>query len=517
MTLDKKSFYRNDLFIVYAASIFVLLLHLYSNAFACYGIFRDELYYIACANRLDIGYVDHPPFSIYVLAVWKLIFGDSVFAIRLVPAIASGITVFFTGLTIKKMGGGKLALLAGIIPVTLAPILLGMFTIFSMNSLSIMFWIISIYIALLIIQQPKPKYWILLGIMIGIGSLNKIDFTWFGLGFFISLIFTEQRKHLKTVWPYIMTAIAILIFLPFVIWNFQHDFAHLEFIRNATSNKYSGLTRIDFILNNILILNPFSIFIWLPGIYYYFFYKEGRLYRPLGIIFLTVFAILFINAHSKAEYLSVAFPCIFAAGGILLEKLSVKKYMRGFIYTVIGLIIISGLALAPITLTLLPVKTYISYSGFLGIKPSTPEGKKLSELPQFYADMFGWEEMAKSVANVYKMIPPEEREKTIFLATNYGEAGAIEYYKSKYDLPPAACFHNNCWIWAGDELKKDYQTFIVFGGRLENHLKSCEFAEQVYTHTAEYAIPYETNRPIFICKKLKRSPLEIRNAEKHYE
>ena len=143
--------------IILAISVITILLHLFSNAFANYGIFRDEFYYLACSNRLDLGYVDQPPFSIYILAIIKFIFGNSIFAIRFLPAILHGAIVYLAGLMSLKMGGGKTAITISCIAVALAPEILGNHTIYSMNSFDFLFWSLTAFILILIIQNENKN------------------------------------------------------------------------------------------------------------------------------------------------------------------------------------------------------------------------------------------------------------------------------------------------------------------------------------------------------------------------
>ena len=500
--------------------IFVLVklfIHLCTNAFASYGIFRDEFYYLACSHRLDLGYVDQPPFSIYMLSFSRILFGDSLFALRLLPAVVGSLTVFVTGLIVRKLSGGLVAMVIGCTSMIAAPIFLGMNTYYSMNCFDILLWTLAAYILILLVKEGNPKYWILLGWIIGLGLLNKIGMIWFAAGLFLAIILTDLRKHLKTMWPYLTALIAFLIFLPYIIWNLLHNFAHLEFIRNATTLKYASVTPWDFISGQLLILNPVTLPVWLIGLYYYFFNKEGKTFRILGIIYMTAFLILVINGHSKPEYLSPAYPMLFAAGAVLIEKLSQRRY-RAWLKVVTPVsIIIGGLIIAPIVLPFLPVKTYIQYTERIGITPESNEAKELSELPQFYADMFGWENMAKTVSEVYGSLPDEEKSKTVIYTQNYGEAGAIEYYSRKYELPPVVSSHNNYWIWGWEHTNEDYQTVIILGGSEEDHLSSCEQVEQAAIIRCTYCMPYENNLPVFVCRKLKRSLEDIWNSEKHFE
>jgi hypothetical protein len=493
-----------------------LLIHLGTNAFGGYGIFRDEFYYLACSHRLDLGYVDQPPLSIYILALSLVLFGDSLFALRLLPAIFGSLTVLLTGLIVRKLGGRSFAIIIACLTVIVAPIILAMNNFYSMNCFDIFLWTLAAFILIFIVTGNKPKHWIGLGLVIGLGLLNKIDMSWFAIGLFLGVVLTRQRKYLLTVWPYVTAVIAFIFFLPFIIWNITHDFAHLEFMRTASQLKYSSLTPLDFILGQLLISNPVTIPIWLAGIVY-FFSKEGKSFRIPGIIFLTTFLILVINGHSKPEYLSPAYPILFAAGALQFEKISQSKYLQWLKYALPIVLVSGGIITAPLVLPFLPVETYIRYTRAIGMTPESPEAKELAELPQHYADMFGWENMAKTVSEVYSSLSQEEKSKTVIYARNYGQAGAIEYYSRKYELPPVVSPHNNYWIWGWDHVDKNYQTIIVIGGDMDDHLYSCEHVEQVAIIRCRYCMPYENNQPVFICGDLKRTLREIWTTDKHYQ
>jgi hypothetical protein len=512
----KYNIWKNEIYIILLFSLIKLFIHLYTNAFASYGIFRDEFYYLACASRLDMGYVDQPPLSIFILGISKFIFGDSLFAIRLLPAIAGALTVFITGLMVKKMGGGKLAITIASLAVIFVPIYLGMNTIFSMNPFDVLLWAIAFYLVILIFKEDNPKLWIWLGIILGLGLMNKIGFLWLGCGLFVGLLITDTNK-LRTKQPWISAGIAFIIFLPFIIWNAAHDWAHIEFIRNAQMYKYSGITRAEFVKWIFILMNPASAIIWILGLCYLFFQKDGRQFNILGLIFFVTFLILFISGKSKSEYLSTAFTPLFAAGGIILEQIDHRKLWKWLKYAVIIPLVLSGITTAPLALPILPVETYTNYAAAIGFGPTTAENKELAELPQFYADMFGWEEMAKNVSKVYEQIPDEEKDKTLVYANNYGEAGAVEYYREKYPLPPVISAHNNFWIWGCDYLNEEIKNVIIIGGNVEDHLVSFEEAETVFVHKVKYAMPYENNLPIFICRNLIKDVQQIWESSRHFE
>ena len=504
--------YRNLPALILALSILNLIIYLITTGFFAYGIFRDELYYLACAIRLDLGYVDHPPLSIYILAVWKWLFGDTLLAIRLVPAIVSSMTLFMLGIFTRRLGGGRAAIIISMLAYMLTPIFLGMNTIFSMNTFDFLFWITSAYLLLRIVQEENNKLWVWLGVVIGLGLLNKTSMLWLASGVFLATIFTPLRKDLKTKYPYIAAIIALAIFSPFIIWNITHDFAHLEFMRNAASRKYGGLTPMSFIMDQLLILNPLAIFIWLPGIYFFFFNEEGKKFKAVVFIWIATFLILLINGHSKGEYIAAAYQILFAGGAIMIEKWSSERkfWLK---YSIAIPVILAGIFLSPFARPTLPLEQFLKFQNALGLEPPSNEGQNLNRgIPQFYADMHGWEDLAKNVSKVYQSLPDEERKTTLLYCSNYGKAGAIEYYSRKYSLPKVICPHNSYWYWWPDP--KNYTTLIIIGGEIEDHLYSLKEVEALGFHKTKNAMPYENNLTIFIGRGLKRSIEEIRASDK---
>jgi len=505
---------RNDLPLILGFALGALAFHFLVNALGGYGIFRDEYYYIACSKRLAAGYVDQPPLAMFLMAAGRAVFGVSQFGIRVLPALAHALTVFLAGLIARKLGGRRTAVTLTCLAVALAPIIIGHTNIFQMNAFAHLLWALAVYIVVLIVEKSRPALWLLLGIVMGLGLLNKLDFLWFGAGLAAGLLLTDLRKHLRTPWPYAAAGIALLVFSPFIIWNISHDFAHIEFIRNATAGKYSGLTRLDFLAGQVKEINPFNMLLWVPGLFFLFLNREGRRFRVLGIIYVAALAILLANPHSKSEYLGPAYMMLFAAGGVAVERWA-GRGKRGWAAPAIAtLSVLSSLLILPFAVPVLPVETFIKYSAAAGMKPSTSERKKLSELPQFYADMFGWEELAKDVSAVYLSLPEAERATAVVFVMNYGEGAALDYYAAKYPLPRVISTHNSFWFWGYP--KEGLRTVIVLRGKEEDHRKSCDEVTLAAVHTCRYCMPYENNIPIFVCRGLRVSPADIWKSQKSF-
>ena len=383
-----------------------LMTHLVTNAAGAYGFFRDEFYYIACSEHLAWGYVDQPPLSILMLAISRFLLGDSLVAIRFLPALAGAFVVFITGLMVKELGGSRFAQALACLAVIVSPLYLGLINFYSMNSFDLLFWALSAYLIILIIKREDPKLWLFLGLVLGLGLMNKISVLWLGFGLVVGLVLTPHRKLFLTKGPWLAVLIAALLFLPHIIWQMANDWPTLEFIQRATGEKMAGKTPWQFFTDQIMGMNPVLFPIWLAGLGYYFLSKPGRRFAPLGLIYLAVLVLLMINSKSRSGYLAPAYPMLLAAGAVILESTIRHRRWKWLKPVLIGTTLCGGLIVAPMGLPVLQVESYIAYAKMMGNEPSTEEKKEVGKLPQHYADMHGWEEMVALVAEAFENLTP---------------------------------------------------------------------------------------------------------------
>jgi hypothetical protein len=503
---------RGDLVLLVLLAASKFLIHITINIFGAYGFFRDEFYYIACSDHLAFGYVDHPPLSILLLKVSRFILGDSLAAIRFLPALAGALTVLLTGLIVKELGGGRFARLFAALCVLLAPLHLGINSYYSMNSFDILVWTAAAYLLVIWINRRDPRMWLWLGILMGLGLQNKISVLWLGFGLAAGLLLSENRRTFLTRWPWLAAGISLLIFLPHIIWQSLNGWPTFQFIAGATG-KMLEISFLDYLGGQIMEMHPLLFPVWLAGLAWYLVSRQGKQYRLMGIIYISAFALLVISGNARSSYLAPAYPMLFASGAVVLERISDVRFMRYARAIIIVAIVTGGIAIAPIALPVLPAEKYINYSTTLGIIPKTEERHEVGLLPQFFADMHGWEEIVAQVSEVYEAVQPEDPEKWAVFTDNYGIAGAIDFLGRKYDLPPAVSGHNNYWLWGpGDPPPEN---LIILRGRVEDY-DVCREAWQADTIKCGYCMPYENNRPVIVCKDLQIDPVEVWPEIKHF-
>ncbi|MEX1276973.1 MAG: glycosyltransferase family 39 protein [Bacteroidota bacterium] len=489
-----------------------LLIHLVVNAMGGYGYFRDEFYYLACSDHLDWGYVDHPPLSIFLLWVNRFVFGDSLVALRLLPAIAGAALVVFAGLIARAFGGGTRAQLVAGIATIIAPVYLSIHGFYSMNGFEPLFWMVAVYLLIRIIKEENGQLWLWFGVVAGLGLQNKISMSFFGAALVGGLLLTRERKNLRGKYLWMGGGIAGLLFLPHILWQFVNDWPTLEFMNNARLYKNVSFSAADFLSAQILYEHPVTAPLWIGGVLLLLLHKELNRYRAFAIAFLLLFA-LFVLQGGKPYYLSPIYPLFFAAGAVGLERL-VDRFRQGWViwaYSV--LIVIGGAVTAPLVLPVLPVETFLRYNTSLGIGEVQAERHQKTVLPQHYADMHGWKEMTESVARVYQALPDSDKVRCGIYAQNYGEAGAIDFFGEEYELPKASSGHNNYWLWG---LQGPGEVMIIVGGRAEDHARAFTSVELVGRHSHEYAMRFESDLPIFLCRNLKAPPAELWPGTKRF-
>jgi len=494
---------RSSAIAVLAIAAVPLVLHLATAG--NYGIFRDEYYYLACARHLAWGYVDHPPLSIAVLAVLRGLFDEGLVALRLVPALCAFAAVLLVARLAARLGGGGFARVLAALAMAIVSVVLVISGFYSMNALDILFWIGAWLLLAAWAVDPAPRRMILLGLLLGLGLMNKIGLLVFGAALAIALPFTPLRRALMTPAPYVGAALAFLIFLPHVVWQITHGWPTLEFMRNAQEHKITAMAPLAFLGEIVLEQQPANLLVWTVGLGWLLFAARARQFRLLGLIFVAGLALLIVQ-HAKPYYAAGFFPVLFAAGACAWEELTTAGWRRWLRPALVVLLAASGIFFLPLAVPLLPVETYARWQVETGIAPAAQEVGHTSELPQHYSDRFGWEELAAEVERIVATLPSDERDRVVVLATNYGEAGALEYWRDSYNLPPVVSGHNNYALWCPEELALD--TVIVVGWGEESVGRVFEEYEQAGEIRHQWAL--ENGTPIWVGRGPKITWPELR-------
>jgi Dolichyl-phosphate-mannose-protein mannosyltransferase len=497
--------YASEPALIVLFSAVALLVHLMTNG--RYGYFRDELYYIACAHHSAFGYVDQPPLSILLLRLSEAFLGDSLFAIRLLPAIAGAAMVALTGAIAREVGGRAWAVALACAATLCALFYLAVGNFFSMNAFEPLFWMGAVYLLIRIINGGSPTLWLWLGVVLGLGLENKHSTAFFAAGILVALLLTPERRIFREKWIWFGGVIAFVIALPNILWQALHHWPTYELLSNiAHSNKNVALSPAQFIAQQAVFMNPGTLPLWLAGLFWLFGSRDGRRYRVIGIIYLVTLA-EFIVLHGKSYYLAPAYPMLFAAGGVAVERIFAAP-LKWIKPVFLAAILAMGALFAPLVVPILPPDKLVAYMRTIRFQPPRTETSHTAALPQIFADQFGWEQMVGSVAHVYHHLRPEDEKRAVIFCQNYGEAGAIDFLGPKLGLPPAISGHQNYFIWGPRDWTGEVVLVLDTNDDDERELfASVQDLGQIVSNP--WAMPFERRVHIFLCRDLKVSVQEL--------
>jgi Dolichyl-phosphate-mannose-protein mannosyltransferase len=486
--------------IVWAIALTKFVLHMYFNN--RYGYFRDEFDYMSCGDHLQWGYVDQPPLMPFLLHISRAVLGDSLRAIRFIPAVASSLLVVQAALTARQLGGRRDALVLTAICVALAPQYLSNGGLFGTNVLEPNLWLGCAQFVILAIQKNDPRYWIGFGVVAGLGMQEKYTIAVFGLGVVIGLLLTEQRRAFLNKWIWLGGAVSFLIFLPNLLWNLHYDWPFVQLIRAIrTEGRDVVLGPAEVFFQQLVLVSPIAAPVWLAGLFALLFWHPLRPYRALGWAYVVSYIVIFLQ-NGKNYYLGPIYAMMFAAGAVAVESWLSRSRGTAWLKPVIAAIIfVNGVYLLPIVVPLLSPDHFLSYAKALPFKlPVNEYAHARAALPQWYSDQFGWKEISDETALAWNRIPAAERADCGIFAQDYGQAGAIDFFGRREGLPSVMSGDRTYWLWGPHNYSGN--CMIV----LDDHQEILEryWAQVEYVgNSAANDWALEQQIPVFICKGKK--------------
>ncbi len=391
-----------------------------------YDLHRDEYLYLAAARHLNWGFMEVPPLLSLFATITHLL-GDGFFWVKLWPSLFGAFTVLVVCEMVTEMGGRIFAQCMASICMIAGTYLRTHF-LFQPNFLEIFWWSLLALFIIKYINSQRPVYIIMLGITIGLAWLSKYSIVFFVTGMIAGLVLTPNRKILFHKYIYWAAGIALLISLPNIIWQYNHRWPVIHHMKELRETQLQFVSPSDFLKDQVLMHLPY-VFIWLGGLIWLLFFRAGKPYRILAWIYLTVITLLIISS-GKNYYSLGAYPMLFAAGSVWLENATGYKF-KWLRYAYVTVIIALFVLFVPL---LLPIwqpgklADYYKKSGMDKTGTLKWEDLKNHPLPQDFADMLGWKELANKVSNVYAQLPDSVKSKTMLHCRNYGQAGAVSYY-----------------------------------------------------------------------------------------
>ena len=483
------SIWSSDVALLIYVALSTLLVHLLFGA--RFGFHRDELATLDDARHLAWGYVAYPPITPFFGRLSLTLFGTSLAGFRFFAAVAQATAVVLTGLMARHLGGSRGAQLVA--AAAAVPFCLAGGALMQYVSFDYLFWVLTAYFVVRLLRSEDPRWWLAIGTSLGLGAMTKYSIGILALGIVAGVLVTDARRHLASKWLWLGVAASLIVFLPNFLWQAQHHFISLDFLKDIHARDIRiGRTK-DFLPDQAK-LTLLALPLWLAGLYYCLFAGAGRRFRMLGWMY-VVPLLLFILAKGRGYYLAGAYPMLYAAGSVWGEQR--LKAMSQLSAGVIRAIAWTALAVD------------IIFFAVIAIPPApvnSPLWKFASKFNGDLVEELGWPELTQVVAQVRDSLSQSDRARLGILAGNYGEAGAINLYGPAHGLPPAISGINSFWQRGyGDPPP---ETLIVIGisrGFLERNFSSC----QVAGHTPNpYAIENEETKDhpdIYICRGLRQS------------
>ena len=450
-----------------------------------YGIHRDELATLEDARHLAWGYPAYPPVTPFFGRISLELFGTSIRGFRFFAGLAQAIAVVLTGLMARDMGARRGAQLVA--AVAAVPFCLGGGYEMQYVAFDCLAWVSTAYFIVRLLVSGDPRWWVGIGVGIGFGMLSKYTIGFFVLSIVAAVLLTDARRYLKSKWLWIGVAISVLIWLPNLLWQVQHNFVSLDFLSHIHARDVRQGRTANF-LPQQLELTGLRFPLAMAGLYFCLVARDGKRFRMLGWMY-VITLLLFTLAKGRWYYMGPAYPMLYAAGAVWGERWLATMQRGRADDNPLGCVDGAG-GRSPSHPCVLAADCAAELS-LVGHHQRCPRGlprtNRLAELVQ-------------EVARIRDSLAPEEKAHLGIIGTNYGEAGAVNLYGPEYGLPRAISGVNSFWYRGyGDPPP---QTLIVIGLSrkfVDQHFESCRLAGHTWN---QYGIKNEetVDHPdIFVC------------------
>ena len=490
-TVTAKLFRTDIAVLILLAAVFLAL-----HAATCgpYGFHRDELATLDDARHLEWGFVAYPPLTPAAGRLALSLFGISTVGVRLLPIIALSAALVLSGLMARELGGTRRSQILTALAVAVVPIVTIQTSVLQYVSFDYLWGVLLTYLVLRLLNTDDPRWWLPIGAAIGLGMMTKYTMAFFttGLvgGLFVTGAFDKKlRRHFLSPWLWAGVALSLLVFLPNLLWQIQHNFISLEFLRHIHARDVSQGRTHGFLPEQLYVcvsagLAPLAFMgLW--------FSLTERKYRLLGWMFVLTLA-LFVVAQARSYYSGPLYPMLLAGGSVMWERWVAARSR------------VSSLAIQAVTWFLVASSALISFALFTPVAPiNSTLWNTTGNIQDNFKEEIGWTDLVATVARVYELIPVNERAAAGIITGNYGEAGAIDLLGPHYGLPSAISGTNSAWYWSYP--KNDPQILIAVGLNddfLKAHFERCDL---VAHNTNPYSVINEESRDhpdIYLCHHL---------------
>lgn len=437
-------------------ALFSILIHIITRNNLEYH--RDELLYFSLGMHPAAGYASVPPLTGWVAWLMHNIFGYSLFAVRIFPALLGGGLIILSAGIAHEMGGSRYACFLSALGLSISIFFMRTYSMFQPVPIEIFLWTLAIYMIIRYINSGKEKYLLFFGAVAGVSLLNKYLAAMLYGGLLLIIPFTQYREvfRKKVFWAGICAG--FLIFLPNLVWQITKGFPVFHHMSELYSTQ---LVHMDYklFLTEQLIMSFAGSVLTVCGLVFLLTGAKSERYRFLG--YLSLFIIIgLMLLKGKSYYTLGIFPLLIISGSVAFDA-----WMKGPVSMTVFpfVLVLLTLPVVPIGMPVFNSKGLIKYFNTLDKKYGVDTGRRFEDgsihsLPQDYADMLGWEEMTSLANKAYNIIG--DKKSAIIFCENYGEAGAITVIGKKYNLPAALSFNESFQYWLPEKFVPDIQLMV---------------------------------------------------------
>jgi 4-amino-4-deoxy-L-arabinose transferase-like glycosyltransferase len=450
-----------------------------------YGYHRDELYFIEAAKHPAFGYPDQPPLTPLLGWISTTVFGQTPAGLRIFPELATALSVVVVAMMARELGGGwrAQAIAAG---GAAGSLMLYTGHLLSTTTFDLLAWLVILWLLIRLIRTGEPRLWLVIGVVAGIALENKDLLPLLAVSVAAGAVLDRRPGILLSPWLLAGIGIAAVIALPNLIWQADHGWPQLEMAGRIQENKGAD-DRASLLPSQLFLLSPLLAPIWIAGLVWLIRSREARPWRLLAWAYAVILVITFITGGQP--YYPAALVIVFLAGGAVVTERWLRGSRRRSVLVAAG-VVLAVITTAPVALPIIPVDSV--------------ESSPVAALNDDVLETIGWPRFTRTVAGVYRSLPPDRRSGAVIFTSSYGEAGAIDRYGPDLGLPRAYSGHNGYGYWG---IPPDRASPIVAvglpSGYLSRFFEGCRLATRI--DDGVDVDNEEQGAPVTVCRAV-RSP-----------
>jgi hypothetical protein len=486
----RKQILSSDLAVLVLLALGRIVLHAVTNG--QYGFHRDELLALDDARFLSWGYVVYPPLTPFLARVSMMLWGPSLVGLRLFADVAQAAAMVAAGLMARELGGGRFAQVTAALAVFAAPVSLASGAMFQYVSFDYLWWILIAWFTIRLLRTDDARWCLAIGAAAGLGFLTKYTVAFCAAGVVCGFVFTDARRFLRSAWFWCGLLLAVLICLPNFMWQVDHHFIGLDFLKYIHARDVGRGKADHFLLDQFWVCASIvTVPVWLAGLYYFLAAPGGSRYRMMAWMYLVPL-VLFDFARGRGYYLAPAYPMLLAAGAAWGEQwvntfsaARARAVRRSTYQTLAWTVVCMGALVLP-----------VAPAGSAWFRFADKVNGNFNE-------EFDWPEMAATAAQIRDSLPVADRSHLGILTADSGGTGAIAIYGPRYGLPEAISGSDSDWLRGYGNPPPSTLIVIGFPKIVVGAFESCEVAGHV---TNPYGIEnsaigdYTT---IWVCRNLR--------------